>query len=211
VSVVDVSSQTETTTIDVGEAPQIVTVSPDGSLVFVTCADGVYVIKTASGRVSKVPERLHQPHGVAVTPDNKHAWVTDSERDQVVVLATNSLRTVGRIRVGNTPWNAAFSADGSTAYVTNSNDNTVSVIDTANQRVTETIPLGSFTYTDAKTTFTQPNQIPTAIALAPDNRYLWVACNVSGSLAIIDTTTNAVTNTAQAGLATEPTAVAFAS
>jgi YVTN family beta-propeller protein len=40
---------------------------------------------------------------------------------------------------------------------------------------------------------------------------MWVACNVSGSLAIIDTQTNTVTKTAQAGLATEPTAIAFAS
>ena len=94
--------------------------------------------------------------------------------------------------------------------MSNSNDNTVSVINAATQRVTKTIPLRSFTYTDTKTTFTQPNQIPTAIALAPDNRYVWVACNVSGSLAIIDTTTNTVTHTAQAGLGTEPTAVTFA-
>jgi phospholipase C len=211
VSVLDVSSQAQTGTINVGEAPQIVTVSPDGSLVFVTCADGLYVIKTAGGSVSKVPEPLHQPHGVTITADAKHAWVTDSERDQVVVIATSSLRTVGRIAVGRTPWNTAFSSDGSTAYVTNSNENTVSVINTATQRVTEKIQLGSFTYTDTVTKFTQPNQIPTAIALAPDNRYIWVACNVSGSLAIIDTTTNAVTSTAQAGLGTEPTAIAFAS
>jgi phospholipase C len=209
VSVVNVSAQAVTGTIDVGEAPQIVTVSPDGSLVFVTCADGLYVINTSSASVSKVRERLHQPHGVAVTPDGKHAWVTDSERDQVVVLSTSSLRNLGRIGVGRTPWNTAFKSDGSSAYVTNANDNTVSVINTTTQRVTNTIPLGSFTYTDTVTTFTQPNQIPTAIGLAPDNRYIWVACNVSGSLAIIDTTTNTVTNTAQAGLGTEPTAIAF--
>ncbi|MBV8218823.1 MAG: beta-propeller fold lactonase family protein, partial [Solirubrobacterales bacterium] len=211
VSVVDVASEAETGTVNVGEAPQIVTVAPDGSVVFVTCADGVYVIKRASGNVSKLSEPLHQPHGVAVTPDSKHAWVTDSERNQVVVIATTGLSTVGRIPVGSTPWNTAFTADGSSAYVTNSNDNTVSVINTATQRVTQTIPLGSFTYTDTETTFTQPNQIPTAIALAPDNRYMWVACNVSGSLAVIDTQTNTVPHTAQAGLATEPTAVAFAS
>jgi len=210
VSVIDVASQTETGTISVGEAPQIVTVSPDGSQVFVTCADGVYVITTSNGRAGKVPVRLHQPHGVAVTPDGRHAWVTDSERDQVVALATSDLRIVSRVGVGETPWNTAFNSDGASAYVTNSNDNTVSVINTVTHKVTQTIPLGSFTYTDAKTTFTQPNQIPTAIALAPDNRYIWVACNVSGSLAIIDTMTNAVTNTAQIGLGTEPTAIAFA-
>jgi YVTN family beta-propeller protein len=87
----------------------------------------------------------------------------------------------------------------------------VSVINTATQKVTDTIPLGSFTYADAKTSFSQPNQIPTGIALAPDNRYMWVACNVSGSMAIIDTTTNAVTTTAQIGLGDEPTTIAFAS
>ncbi|MGO9908263.1 MAG: YncE family protein [Solirubrobacteraceae bacterium] len=210
VSVVDVASQTETSTIDVGEAPQIVTISPDGTLAFVTCADGVYVITTSSGSVSKVRESLHQPHGVAVTPDGTHAYVTDSERDEVVVLATNNLRTVGRIAVGRTPWNTAFSSDGSSAYVTNSNENTVSVINTATHRVTDRIGLGSFTYTDAKAAFSQPNQIPTGIALAPDNRYMWVLCNVSGSVAIIDTTTNAVTTTAQIGLGDEPTTIAFA-
>jgi YVTN family beta-propeller protein len=94
------------------------------------------------------------------------------------------------------PWNTAFSSDGFTAYVTNSNDNTVSVINTATQKVTKrsrSVRSPTPTQDDVH----QPNQIPTAIALAPDNRYMWVACNVSGSLAIIDTTTNAVTSTAR--------------
>lgn len=96
--------------------------------------------------------------------------------------------------------------------MTNANDNTVSVIDTATQKVTDTIPLGSYTYTSSSpaATFDELNQIPTAIALAPDNRYMWVTCNASGSVAIIDTTSNAVSNSAQIGLGDEPTAVAFA-
>jgi YVTN family beta-propeller protein len=74
------------------------------------------------------------------------------------VLSTSPLRTVDRIQVVNTPWGVPFTADGSHAYVTNANDNTVSVIDTARGRVTDTIGLGSFTYTDAKTQFTaQPD------------------------------------------------------
>ena len=66
-----------------------------------TCADGIYVISTASGaRPQGVTSALHQPHGVTVTPDGTHAYVTDTERDEVVVLSTASLRTVGRIGVG---------------------------------------------------------------------------------------------------------------
>ena len=123
--------------------PRWWTISPDGSQVWVTCADGVYVITTASGHARKVSEPLHQPHGVAVTPDGKHAYVTDTERDEVVVLSTSSLRTVGRVGVGRSPWNTAFTADGATAYVSNANENTVSAIDTAGGRVTKTIALGA--------------------------------------------------------------------
>jgi phospholipase C len=208
VSVIDVASQAVTGTIEVGEAPQVVTVSPDGSLVFVTCADGVYVITAPSGRVRKVSERLRNPHGVTVTPDGKHAYVTDSEHDRVVVLSAPSLRTVDSIGVGRTPWNTAYTADGSTAYVTNANDNTVSVIDTAKRRVKTAIGLGSGTTTDSETSFTQLNQIPTAVAFGPDGN-IWVACNASSSLVIIDPSTNTVSRSIDIGIGDEPTGIAF--
>src|SRR6201999_3077460 len=79
VSVVDVACQKVTGTVNVGEAPQTVTISPDGSLVFVTCADGVYVIRAAGGHVDRVRKRLRNPHGVAVSPDGKYAYITDTD------------------------------------------------------------------------------------------------------------------------------------
>jgi phospholipase C len=103
----------------------------------------------------------------------------------------------------------AFGPGGSSAYVTNANDNTVSVIDTARRRVTKTIGLGSGTTTDSKTTFSQLNQIPTAVALSPDG-HVWVACNASSSMVVIDPTTNAVVKSIDIGLGDEPTGIAFA-
>jgi phospholipase C len=200
VSVVDVASHTVTATVTVGEAPQVVTVSPDGSLVFVTCTDGVYVITASSGSVRKVRGQLRNPHGVAITPDGTQAYVTDTERDQVLVLGTASLRTAGHVSVGRTPWNTAFSADGSSAYVTNANDDTVSVIDTASGKITKTIPLGSNNG--------QLNHIPTAIALSPDGN-IWVTCNVSSSLVVIDTSANSVVKSIEIALGDGPTAIAF--
>jgi phospholipase C len=201
VSVVDVASQKVTGTVNVGEAPLVVAISPDGSRAFVTCADGVYAITTSSGRVQKVREELRNPHGVSFTPDGKHAYVTDSERDAVLVLDSSSLRTVGRVGVGSTPWNTAFNADGSRAYVTNANDNTVSVIDTRSLRVKNTIALGSSNG--------QVNQIPTAIAASPAGD-IWAACNTSGSLVVIDPASNVITHTIEIGLGDEPTGIAFA-
>ena len=191
----------------------MVTVSPDGSLVFVTCADGVYAITTSGGQVRRAPERLGNPHGVSLTPDGAHAYVTDSERDQVVVLKTSDLRTVGRIPLGRTPWNTAFTADGSAAYVTNTNDDTVSVIDTASQTVTKTIPLGGGTTTDPSgttkgTTFPQLNHQPTAIGLSPDGN-IWVTCQTSSSLVVIITAAGSVIDSTDIGLGDGPTGIAF--
>jgi phospholipase C len=202
VSVVDVASQTATGTVQVGEAPQVVAVSPDGASVFVTCADGVFAFATSGGHARKVQVPLHNPHGVSITPDSKHAYVTDTENDQVLVVNTRSLRTVGRIRVGASPWNTAFTADGSRAYVTNANDDTVSVIDTAGRQVIKTISLAS--------TNGQANHIPTGIGLSPEGQ-IWVGCNVSSSIVVIDPSSNAVIAATDIGLGDGPTQIAFAS
>jgi phospholipase C len=209
VSVIDVASQTVTDTVNVGEAPMVVAASPDGSHVFVTCADGVYRITASNHRVSKAAESLRNAHGVTVTPDSSHVYVTDTERNQVAVLRTTNLGSANRIPVGSTPWNTAFTADGATAYVTNANENAVSVIDTASRRVTGRIGLGSGTTTDSKTSFTQINQIPTAISLSPDGK-IWVGCNASSSLVVIDPSSNSVVKSIDIGIGDEPTGIAFA-
>ncbi len=200
VSVVDVGTQTVTGTLTVGEAPQAVAISPDGSLVLVTCADGVFAVTTSGGAVTKASEALRHPHGVAITPDGRQAYVTDPEHNRVIVLSTSSLRPVGEVTVGRTPWNTAFTSDGSRAYVTNANDNTVSVIDTASPVVTTTIALGS---NDG-----QINQIPTAVALSPAGD-IWVGCNASSSLVVIDPAADAVIESIDIGLGDEPTGIAF--
>ena len=60
-----------------------------------------------------------------------------------------------------------------------------------------------------QTTFTQLNQIPTAAALSPDGK-IWVACNASSSLVVIDPSSNAVIKSIDIGLGDEPTGIAFA-
>jgi YVTN family beta-propeller protein len=57
--------------------------------------------------------------------------------------------------------------------------------------------------------FTQVNQIPTAIALSPGGN-LWVACNASSLLVVIDPSSNAVRTSIDIGLGDEPTGIAFA-
>jgi phospholipase C len=214
VSVISTASNAVTSTIVVGVYPHGVAITPDGTKAYVAntgpntgpggsetvsvidiASGAVRPVTVASGRVRHVLT-LDQPHGVAVSPDGSHVYVTDSENDAVVVLDGASLRVRGVIPVGNTPWNTAFSADGTAAYVTNANSDSVSVIDTATRRVSATIALGA------------GNHIPTAIAL--NGSTLWVACNASSTVPLIDTASGAVGATIDIGLGFVPTAIAFA-
>ena len=48
-----------------------------------------------------------------------------------------------------------------------------------------------------------------AVALSPDG-HIWVACNASSSMVVIDPATNAVVKSIDIGLGDEPTGIAFA-
>jgi phospholipase C len=138
--------------------------------------------------------------------------VADSEGGQVVVLSAGDLQQGAAIPVSGTPWRVAISSDGSTAYVGNANADTVTVIDIATQKVTATIPLGSFSTPNDVTkdsSYTQVHHMPTWIAEAPDGS-IWVTCNVSSSVAIIDPTSGAVVDSFEVGLGDSPAGIAFA-
>ena len=53
------------------------------------------------------------------------------------------------------------------------------------------------------------NHIPTAIAASPLGA-IWVACNTSSSVVVIDPTSNAVAHSTDLGLGNGPTGIAFA-
>jgi phospholipase C len=213
VSVINTSSYQVTSTIEVGEAPQVLTVSPDGSSVAVACADGIYTIATSGGAVSKSRVDFHNPHGLAFSPDGSQIWVADSVEDQIVVLDARSLRGLDTIQVGRTPWGVAFSADGTLAYVTNTNEDTISVVSVSRLREQTKISLPPFQAENliiAKSTYTQPHHQPGAIALNPGDGTIWVACNSSSSLAVIDPSSNTIVSAIEIGLGDDPVGIAFA-
>jgi YVTN family beta-propeller protein len=86
------------------------------------------------------------PFAVAVTPDGKHAYVTNVASNNVSVIntATNTVGSTIPVAAGTAPLGVAVTPDGKHAYVANNVPNTVSVIDTATNTVVGTpIPVGS--------------------------------------------------------------------
>lgn len=115
VSVIDTSTNTVTATIAVGNVPQGVAISPDGTRAYVpnTLDNTVSVIDTASQTVvATVPLASGSfPQFPAVTPDGKSLYVGGNSV-QVVSTATNAV--VATIGVGVE--NVAITPDGSAAY-----------------------------------------------------------------------------------------------
>jgi YVTN family beta-propeller protein len=145
----------------------------------------VSVIDTATNTVVATVTVGTGPFGVAVTPDGKHAYVTNGG-GTVSVIDTASNTVVGTpIPVGSFPDGVAVTPDGKHAYVTNELSNNVSVIDTASNTVVATVAVGSF---------------PFGVAITPDGKHAYVTNapgKVTGTVSVIDTVATVVVGSNQ--------------
>jgi YVTN family beta-propeller protein len=80
---------------------------------------------------------------VTITPDGKHAYVTNSGDGTVPVITTATGAVSPPITVGNHPIRVAITPDGKHAYVANFADGTVSVITKATGAVSPPISVGN--------------------------------------------------------------------
>ena len=80
---------------------------------------------------------------MAITPDGKHAYVTNYGDGTVSVITTATGAVSAPITVGKNPVVVAITPDGKHAYVANSGDGTVSVITTATGAVSAPITVGN--------------------------------------------------------------------
>ncbi|MFJ2722903.1 protein kinase [Streptomyces sp. NPDC087437] len=167
--------------IQVGNSPGGVAVSPDGRRAYATNYFGpasVSVIDTATNRTMGHPIPVgDKPQGVAISPDGRRAYTANSGSASVSVIDTATNRTMGHpIHVGDTPQGVAISPDGRRAYTANARSDTVSVIDTAtNHTVGNPIHVG---------------HTPVGVAISPDGRRAYTANAGSDTVSVIDTTTN---------------------
>jgi YVTN family beta-propeller protein len=149
----------------------------------------ISVIDTATNMVvAALP--LGEVTGIAITPDGKHAYVTQFA-GSVSVIDTASNTVVATVTAGSEPGGVAVTPDGQHAYVTNSGSSNVSVIATATNTVVATVTVGN---------------LPSGIAVTPDGTHVYVTNNGDNTVSVIATATNTVVATVPVGL--NPFAVA---
>jgi YVTN family beta-propeller protein len=165
-------------------------ISPDGRKLYVTGTNedggsGVYVVDTATNRVTSDMPVSRGPSGIAVTPNGKQLFVpTFDPLAGVDLLNTATNRYVTTIRYSGESqyYGIAINPAGTKAYVTELTG--VSIIDIGTHRITAPLTVGDS---------------PMGIAITPDGTKVYVANYDAGTVSVLETATNRVINTVSVG------------
>ena len=188
VSVINLATNTVVASIHVGSYPLGVSVSPDGSRVYITnhLSSNVSVINTATNTVvATVPVGI-SPAGVAISPDGSLVYVANAGSASVTVINTATNSVVNTIAIGRgDSWGVAISPDGNRLYVTGYNS--VTVINTATNTIMTNITVGIG---------------PIGVCVSPDGSRVYTANYNSNpsTVSVINTATNTVVATVGVGI-----------
>jgi YVTN family beta-propeller protein len=180
VQVIDTAMLTKIQQINVGLAPHGINFSHDGRLIYVTnyLSDSISILNAADNTevarvllapdVNPVRSSKYQPLQVALTPDDRFAYVSCYASAEVRVMDTAAQNVIAAVPVGKAPFLLEVTPDGQFVYVANQQSNNMSVIRVADNQVVTTIESSAFAN-------------PHGIAFTPDGRYAYVTNeNLSG-------------------------------
>ncbi len=139
----------------------------------------VAVLDTATDTIINTITVGTKPYSVAITPDQKYAYVPNNGDSTVSVIELATSTVIKTIHgTGTKPTMIAITPDGKTAYVTNNGDSYMSIIDTATNTITGSVNTGFQ---------------PFAVAITPDGTRAYVANQGVSSVSVIDLATKTVT------------------
>lgn len=184
------------TSLTVGGDPFAVAVNPAGTKAYVVNSgdDTLSIINidpaTGVGTVSSTTIPL--PHlaeavDVVFTGDGKEALVTDYATRQLTVIDALTDTVAQELAVTGEAWGTAISPDGTRAYVANSDGTGVSVVNFVNG-------VGTVSGTDLAT-----GNGPVDVAFDPVGHQALVTNRNPGTVSVIDSQTNTVTQTLTVG------------
>lgn len=115
------------------------------------------------------------PYGVALTPDDAFAYVTNAASNTVSVIDTRALAVSATISVAGAPQAVAMSPDGTRAVAAGVTSGEYFFIDTASNTVVQTVPVNA------------QCQHPTSLAYHPNGSTVFVGCGAIHRVATINT------------------------
>lgn len=174
-AVVDLKSRSVAKRIAVGDHPYTCVVSPHGDKVFVSNWGGrsVSVVNAAAMSEEKKIEVGDHPNDMVISPNGQRLYVANANSNSVSVVDVPAAKTIETISValypkspiGSTTNAVALTRDGRRLFVANADNNCVAVVSLAGPRRAQSIVEG----------FIPVGWYPTALALSPDDKTLYVA------------------------------------
>lgn len=182
IGLIDVASGRLTRVLPSGTDPEQFAISADGTRLFIANEDAgqTTVVDIATGNIVRQIEVGEEPEGVDLSQDGRFVYVTAEAENQVHVIDTGRLEVVKVIDVGARPRATGFLGKLERAYVSAENDASLSVLDVSTHAMVGRIPFGD------------PRIRPMGVVAAPDGAYVYVTTGRGGTLAKIDTASNAI-------------------
>jgi len=161
--------------------------------VFITRGDHLMVADVDTGKsVGDIPG-LHRAHGVALVPKLKLGFVSSGQDDKVVAFDLATLQPVKSIATGGNPDAMVYDSASGHVMSFNGKSNNATVIDPSRNEAIATIALPG-----------KPE-----LAVSDDHGHVFVNLEDKGSVAVIDSKTNAVVSTWPLADCEEPTGLAI--
>ena len=120
VSIYDVSGKGIVESIEVGEGPIGIAVTPDGNTLYVSneLESTVDVIDTRSHAIIWTIPVSAGPTGLAISPDGENVYVACRYSNHVNIISVKSRQVSSSLSVSPEPLHVTFTPDGEQAYVT---------------------------------------------------------------------------------------------
>jgi PQQ-dependent catabolism-associated beta-propeller protein len=180
VSVIDSRTGVLETTLELGNRPRGIGLSPDHKTLYVALSGD-----NAIGRVDVATLEILESLGAGDDPEtfdvhpNGNLYLSNEDGAKATVMNPSTGEIIQEIRVGLEPEGVAVSPDGTRVLVTSESTNMVHVIDTAAHKVVTNILVAAR---------------PRGLAFSHDGLRAYVSSEIGNEVAIIDTKTYTISN-----------------
>lgn len=179
VSVIDSRTGKLETTLEIGDRPRGIGLSPDQKTLYVALSEenAIGMVDVATLEFLGKLKAGEDPETFDVHP-NGNLYLSNEDDAKATVVNPSTGEIVTEIRVGLEPEGVAVSPDGSIVLVTSESTNMVHVIDTAEHKVVANILVAAR---------------PRGLAFNSDGSLAYVSSEIGNEIAIIDTKTYTIT------------------
>jgi len=186
------------------DGPHNVTVSPDGRFWYVSLAHGTpygslwKMAADGDTLVGRAPLEMF-PTTIALTPDGELAFVANSDfhgdhprRNVVSIVYTGPMLTLTQLAACDMPHGVKVNHAGTRVYVSCMNSDEILEIDRETLGIARRHPTGGVAmpmttgHGGGKGRAVRDACMPTFVSVSPDDRRLYVACNGSDALQVVD-------------------------